>query len=148
MTTTKKVENFTKNLIATISSATPAFLIFCILTLGFFNAAMEIIHYKKVVIGSLAYVSGFVFGGIRFASGLGGVKMIMIKNYWRGLIFIAASLGSTIWINSHAESIAESIALESQVNGAIYLTRTAIWTGLIGEILLALYMSVSKRKKL
>lgn len=147
MTTVKKVENFTKNLVATISSATPAFLIFCILTLGFFNAAMEIIHYKKVV-GSLAYISGFVFGGMRFASGLGGVKMIMIKNYWRGSVFIAASLGSTIWINSHALSIAESISLEGQIENALYFTRTAIWTGLIGEILLALYMSVGRRKKL
>ena len=147
MTKAQKVEKWTKGLVATISAVTPIFLISCIITLGFFNSALEIIHYKKVV-GNLAYIGGFVFGGLRFASGLGGVKMIMSKNYWRGSVFIITSIASTFWINTHAQSIAESISMPNQIENALWFTRTTIWTGLVGEILLAVYMSVSKRKKL
>jgi hypothetical protein len=139
MTSSQKVERFTKRLVATISAVTPVFLIFCIIVLGFFNSALEIIHYKKIV-GNLAWIGGFVFGGLRFAAGLGGVKMIMANSYVRGSIFIAVSILSTFWIAKHTESIAESIALVDQFENAIVFVQTTIWTGLVGELLLAVYM--------
>jgi hypothetical protein len=139
MTSSQKVERFTKKLVATISAVTPVFLIFCIIVLGFFNSALEIIHYKKIV-GNLTWVGGFVFGGLRFAAGLGGVKMIMGNSFVRGSIFIAVSILSTFWIAKHTESIAESIALVDQFENAIVFVQTTIWTGLVGELLLAVYM--------
>jgi len=144
--TTRKIEKFTNRLVAMVSATTPAFLIFCIITLGFFNAALEIIHYQKVV-GSLAYVAGFVFGSIRFGSGLGGVKMFMAKDIERGILFICVSLAATIWISLHSTSIAESITLPNQYDNALWFTRTSIWSGLIGEIMLAAYMSHTKKDK-
>jgi len=144
MTSSQKVERFTKRLIATISAVTPIFLIFCIIVLGFFNSALEIIHYKKIV-GNLAWIGGFVFGGLRFGAGLGGVKMIMAKSYWRGAIFILVSILLTFWIAKHTESISESITITDNLAAAIVFTQTTIWTGLIGELLLAVYMITKKK---
>ena len=146
MTSSQKVERFTKRLVATISAVTPVFLIFCIIVLGFFNSALEIIHYKKIV-GNLSWIGGFVFGGLRFAAGLGGVKMIMNNSYVRGSIFILVSIFSTIWIAKHTESIAESIALVDQFENAVVFVQTTIWTGLVGELLLAVYMFNKPIKK-
>ena len=81
-----------------------------------------------------------MFGGLRFAAGLGGVKMIMANSYVRGSIFIAVSILSTFWVAKHTESIAESIALVDQFENAIVFVQTTIWTGLVGELLLAVYM--------
>jgi len=47
---------------------------------------------------------------------------------------------STFWIAKHTESIAESIALVDQFENAIVFVQTTIWTGLVGELLLAVYM--------
>ena len=146
MTSSQKVERFTKKLVATISAVTPVFLIFCIIVLGFFNSALEIIHYKKIV-GNLSWSGGFVFGGLRFAAGLGGVKMIMGNSYIRGSIFILVSIFSTIWIAKHTDSIAESIALVDQFENAVVFVQTTIWTGLVGELLLAVYMFNKPIKK-
>ena len=146
MTSSQKVERFTKKLVATISAVTPVFLIFCIIVLGFFNSALEIIHYKKIV-GNLSWIGGFVFGGLRFAAGLGGVKMMLGNSYIRGSIFILVSIFSTIWIAKHTESIAESIALVDQFDNAVVFVQTTIWTGLVGELLLAVYMFNKPIKK-
>ena len=73
--------------------------------------------------------------------------MIMGNSYIRGSIFILVSIFSTIWIAKHTDSIAESIALVDQFDNAVVFVQTTIWTGLVGELLLAVYMFNKPIKK-
>lgn len=143
----KKVEQFTKTLILFLSAITPAFLVLCIITIGIFNGYLETVHYTKVI-GSLSWIPGTMFAGLRFASGLGGVKMFMAADRVRGGFFVLISILLTIWVSTHSKQMASSIALtELQYNNALWFVRTSLWTGLLGELMMAAYMTAKKKRR-
>lgn len=142
----RKVELFTKELVLFLSSITPIFLILCILTIGIFNGYLETVHYSKVI-GGMSWIPGTMFAGLRFASGLGGVKMFMNDDKVRGGIFVFISVMLTIWVSTHAKEIASSITLtDSQYNNALWFVRTSLWTGLLGELMMAAFMTAKRHR--
>lgn len=142
----RKVELFTKELVLFLSSITPIFLILCILTIGIFNGYLETVHYSKVI-GGMSWIPGTMFAGLRFASGLGGVKMFMNDDKVRGSIFVFISVMLTIWVSTHAKEIASSITLtDSQYNNALWFVRTSLWTGLLGELMMAAFMTAKRHR--
>jgi len=142
----RKVELFTKELVLFLSSITPIFLILCILTIGIFNGYLETVHYSKVI-GGMSWIPGTMFAGLRFASGLGGVKMFMNEDKVRGSIFVFISVMLTIWVSTHAKEIASSITLtDSQYNNALWFVRTSLWTGLLGELMMAAFMTAKRHR--
>jgi hypothetical protein len=142
----RKVELFTKELVLFLSSITPIFLILCILTIGIFNGYLETVHYSKVI-GGMSWIPGTMFAGLRFASGLGGVKMFMNEDKVRGGIFVFISVMLTIWVSTHAKEIASSITLtDSQYDNALWFVRTSLWTGLLGELMMAAFMTAKRHR--
>jgi hypothetical protein len=142
----RKVELFTKELVLFLSSITPIFLILCILTIGIFNGYLETVHYAKVI-GGMSWIPGTMFAGLRFASGLGGVKMFMQDDRVRGGIFVFISIMLTIWVSTHAKEIASSITLTiEQYDNALWFVRTSLWTGLLGELMMAAFMTAKKTR--
>lgn len=142
----RKVELFTKELVLFLSSITPIFLILCILTIGIFNGYLETVHYSKVI-GGMSWIPGTMFAGLRFASGLGGVKMFMNDDKVRGGIFVFISVMLTIWVSTHAKEIASSITLtDSQYDNALWFVRTSLWTGLLGELMMAAFMTAKRHR--
>lgn len=142
----RKVELFTKELVLFLSSITPIFLILCILTIGIFNGYLETVHYSKVI-GGMSWIPGTMFAGLRFASGLGGVKMFMNEDKVRGGIFVFISVMLTIWVSTHSKEIASSITLtDSQYDNALWFVRTSLWTGLLGELMMAAFMTAKRHR--
>lgn len=142
----RKVELFTKDLVLFLSSITPIFLILCILTIGIFNGYLETVHYSKVI-GGMSWIPGTMFAGLRFASGLGGVKMFMNDDKVRGSIFVFISIMLTIWVSTHAKEIATSITLtDSQYDNALWFVRTSLWTALLGELMMAAFMTAKRHR--
>lgn len=127
-------------LVNILTAITPLFLVVAILGVATVNGYLEYIHYS-VVIGSAAWVPGFIFASIRFGSGLGGIHLFKQGETMRGLFFLLVSVGLTFWTSSHAGSMAVSIALSSgQEDNARVLIQTALWVALIGEVMIATYM--------
>lgn len=127
-------------LVNILTAITPLFLVVAILGVATVNGYLEYVHYS-VVIGSAAWVPGFIFASIRFGSGLGGIHLFKQGETMRGLFFLLVSVGLTFWTSSHAGSMAVSIALTSgQEDNARVLIQTALWVALIGEVMIATYM--------
>lgn len=127
-------------LVNILTAITPLFLVVAILGVATVNGYLEYVHYS-VVIGSAAWVPGFIFASIRFGSGLGGIHLFKTGQTMRGLFFLLVSVGLTFWTSSHAGSMAVSIALTpGQEDNARILIQTALWVALIGEVMIATYM--------
>lgn len=95
----------------------------------------------------MSWIPGTMFAGLRFASGLGGVKMFMNDDKVRGSIFVFISVMLTIWVSTHAKEIASSITLtDSQYNNALWFVRTSLWTGLLGELMMAAFMTAKRHR--
>jgi hypothetical protein len=89
-----------------------------------------------------------MFAGLRFASGLGGVKMFMASDRIRGGFFVFISVMLTVWVSTHSKQMASSIALtELQYNNALWFVRTSLWTGLLGELMMAAYMTAKRKRQ-
>lgn len=132
-------------LVNILTAITPIFLVAAILGVATFNGWLEYIHYFAVI-GSLAWIPGFVFAAIRFGSGLGGIHMFKGGETMKGLFFLAISVGLTFWTSAHAPAMAESIAIElDQIGNAEWFIHTCLWVALLGELMIATYMSAHKK---
>lgn len=124
----------------TLTAVTPIFLVFAIMGVATFNGWLEYTHYRAVI-GGLAWIPGFIFAGMRFGSGLGGIQMFKSGSFARGVFFLAVSVGLTFWTSAHAPQMAESIAINvGQTLNAEWFIKTALWVALIGELMIAMYM--------
>lgn len=127
--------------INTLTAITPIFLVIVILGIAMFNGWLEYVYYLDVI-GQLAFVPGIIFASIRFGSGLGGIHMFRNGEYFRGLFFIVISVGLTFWTSNHAPEMAKSIAAAPAMHSnAEWFIRTALWVSLLGELMIATYMS-------
>lgn len=127
-------------LVNVLTAITPVFLIAAIVGVAVFNGWLEYIHYRAVI-GSLAWIPGFIFAGMRFGSGLGGIHMFKSGQGMRGMFFLAVSVGLTFWTSAHAPQMAESIAIDfGQRGNAEWFVKTCLWVALLGELMIATYM--------
>ena len=138
-----------ERLVTVMTALTPGLLISCILLLALFNGYLEWLHYRNILGSYAAIIPGIVFTVLRFGSGLGGIHMIMHKDAARGFLFVIVSITLTIWATTHLSEIATSIAQSpDQLSNAKWFTGTALWTALVGEIMIAAYMQGMEEKRM
>lgn len=136
-------EQATKAAVAVVNiltAITPLFLITLILGIATFNGWLEYIYYYAVI-GSMAWIPGFLFAFMRFGSGLGGINLFKSGYTMQGLFFLLVSIGMTFWTSSHVPKMGEALAVsEGMATHAAWLFRYLLWVALIGEVMIAVYM--------
>lgn len=141
----KQAREAAASLVNILTAITPVFLVVTILGIALLNGYLEYLHYFAVI-GSAAWVPGFIFASIRFGSGLGGIHLFKSGQIMRGIFFLAVSVGLTFWASAHSASMAQSIAISQlQIENARVLILTGLWVALIGELMIATYMGATQR---
>lgn len=127
-----------------LSAITPLFLILSILGIAGFTGYMEYTFYRDII-GGFAFIPGVLYALIRFGAGLGGIRLFKLRHFIQGVFFVLVSVALTIWTSYHVGTIAGIIATDpGKVDSARYLLTTMLWTALIGEVMIAVIMSVHK----
>ena len=131
----RQLENFTHQLVGAITALSPMIMVLIILGIAGTGALIEY-KFQEGIWGELAIIPAVLVGGFRFASGMGGINMIKKKRYIVGIAFVIVSLLLTTWASWHSSMIANEIA-PGKIEQAIMTIKVILWSGLVGEIMLA-----------
>lgn len=134
-----QIQSATTGLVTAVTALSPLFIILFILGLAVANGYVEYL-FQFSIFGDMALMPAILLAGFRFASGMGGIQLIKASKFVTGIFFVAVSLGLTFYVSMHVPAIAATIAPPEKVGNAIISVKTILWSGFIGELMIAGYM--------
>jgi len=137
----EQVQNFARALVNVVTALSPLVLILIILGIAGANCFVEYL-FQQSVFGRYALLPAILVGGLRFASGMGGISLLKTGRYIVGIFFGFVSVILTYYTWSHVATIAISIAPDAAQQARFTLSMI-IWGGLIGEAMIAAFMATT-----
>lgn len=137
----EQVQEFARGLVNVVTALSPLALILIILGIAGANCYMEYL-FQLSVFDSYALLPAILVGGLRFASGMGGISLLKTGRYIVGIFFGTVSVVLTYYTWSHIETIAASIAPDA-TRQAEFTLSMIVWGGLIGEAMIAAFMATT-----
>lgn len=134
----EQIKRFTIQGAQILTASGPGLLIIVIVVAAVSAAYIEYQYHAKVI-GDFAVVSGGGYGMFRFAVGTAGIQVAKENRWVPAFLFVAISLGFTIWSSFHIAPAAEILRIGGTVEAAQVILLTVLWMAFAGELVLGIF---------
>lgn len=134
----EQIKQFTIQGAQILTAAGPGLLIIVIVVAAVSAAYIEY-QYHSQVIGQFAVVSGGGYGMFRFSVGTAGIQVAKENKWVPAFLFVAISLGFTIWSSFHIAPAAEILRIGGTPEAAEIILLTVLWMAFAGELVLGIF---------
>lgn len=140
-----QIKQFTIQGAQILTAAGPGLLIIVIVVAAVSAAYIEY-QYHSQVIGQFALVSGGGYGMFRFSVGTAGIQVAKENKWVAAFLFVAISLGFTIWSSFHIAPAAEILRIGGTPEAAEIILLTVLWMAFAGELVLGIFSYIMQDK--
>lgn len=140
-----QIKQFTIQGAQILTAAGPGLLIIVIVVAAVSAAYIEY-QYHSQVIGQFAVVSGGGYGMFRFSVGTAGIQVAKENKWVPAFLFVAISLGFTIWSSFHIAPAAEILRIGGTPEAAEVILLTVLWMAFAGELVLGIFSYIMQDK--